>query len=390
MDETRLAWIRLAAVASDRTAMWMRAAQAAGGPACLLEASREELAALGVAGRAERRLRTAPSVLEAKAVLGRCRSLGLELAVPGQATFPDRLLSIPDPPVCLYWFGRPPSECHPAVAIVGTREPSPYGKRVTRELARHLAAAGVVVTSGLARGIDQTAHEGALETGLTAAVLPGGLDAVYPARNSGLCRRIAREGWVLGEHPPGVRPRRQDFPRRNRVVTGLAEVVVVVEATHASGTWTSAMHALAQGTAVFAVPGDIDRPQAALPNQLLHDGCPPLLKPDDVLELLSKVPNAETRALGHVANDISTSKSIEKMDADQAALLACLGPDPRTVDQLSLLCSLDGAKVMTLLTSLELAGLVSASHTGGYVTSGAAAKVFIAATTDPSSRITNG
>ncbi len=361
MEAARLAWLRLAAVL--------------GGPEALLAAGDAELRAVRLSPAAIRRLRRAPSVAAGRAALDRAASLGLRVAVPGDDAYPDRLLSIPDPPLLLYWRGRPPSQCSPAVAMVGAREPSPYGLRVTRELAAAAAGAGAVVISGLARGIDQAAHEGALATGRTAAVLPGGLDRIYPAGHRSLARRIVADGWLLGERPPGTRPRRHDFPRRNRLVTGLADLVVVVEAIRASGTWTSAMHALAQGREVLAVPGEITRRQAEAPNLLIADGCPPLLAAEEILGRLKLSGPARAGSAEPGEGSPSPRSKEDNLSPEERALLRLLDHEPRTVEVLSRLASLDGARVMALLTSLELAGLATASHAGGYVASGGVAQL---------------
>lgn len=390
MQELRLSWLRLASVANEATRPWFDAALKLGDPGLLFESPRPKLLELGLTPRAAARLHKAIRREAAQALLARCRSLQIEVCVPGDSAYPDRLLHIPDPPLSLFWRGRPPGDCEQAVAIVGTREPSRYGAQVARELARDLAAAGAPVVSGLARGIDQCAHEGALGAGETAAVLPGGLDRVYPARNRSLCARILEKGWVLSERGPGVVPKRYDFPRRNRLVTGLAELVVVVEATRASGTWTSAMHAMEQGRQVFAVPGELSSPQAAGPNQLLRDGCPPLLEPADVLDLLDlpkkigRLPNQDS---GNLPSSCADKGNLEP---EARALLKHLSGSAQSLEQLCAAAALDGAKVMALLTSLELAGLVTASHSGGYMTSGTAGATFVAAATGPSSRATDG
>jgi DNA processing protein len=201
------------------------------------------------------------------------------------AHYPVGLLRLADPPPVLFVRGDSAALCAPMVAFVGARAASVSGLAVARRLARELASAGVAIVSGLARGIDAAAHEGALEAGQrTIAVQACGPDRVYPAAHRGLARRIAAAGAVITELPPGAAPRRVHFPLRNRLISGLALAVVVVEARERSGTLITARHALDQGIDVFVVPGSIDAPTCRGSNRLLRDGAWPLLEVSDLLE----------------------------------------------------------------------------------------------------------
>ena len=209
-------------------------------------------------------------------------------AVPlffGAPDYPAALLDLADPPPMLWALGLPALAGRPAIALVGARSASSLGIRMARSLARDLGAAGQVVVSGLARGIDAAAHETALETG-TIAVVAGGVDVVYPPENADLAARIAAEGLILSEMPPGLQPQARHFPRRNRLISGLSRAVVVVEAAARSGSLITARDALDQGREVLAVPGHPLDPRAAGCNILLRDGATLVRGGDDVIEAL--------------------------------------------------------------------------------------------------------
>src|SRR3954454_12468292 len=201
---------------------------------------------------------------------------------------PELLRQIHDPPRVLFLRGAGEADvlAGPAVAVVGARACSPYGAQVARMLGRELAAAGLVVVSGLARGVDGEAHRGALEAeGLTVAVLGCGIDRDYPAAHAELSQRICERGLVVSEYEPGVEPAPWRFPARNRIIAGLAAVTVIVEARERSGALITADFALEGGREVFAVPGEITGSLATGTNQLLRQGATPLTSADDVLEL---------------------------------------------------------------------------------------------------------
>ena len=205
-----------------------------------------------------------------------------------RSDLPELLRQIHDPPRALFLRGSADAEIlgRPAVAIVGARACSPYGSQVARMLGRGLAAAGLVVVSGLARGIDGEAHRGALEAGgLTVAVLGCGIDRDYPAAHAELARRICERGLVVSEYEPGVEPAPWRFPARNRIIAGLAAATVIVEARERSGALITADFALEDGREVFAVPGEITGTLATGTNRLLRQGATPLTSADDVLDV---------------------------------------------------------------------------------------------------------
>jgi DNA processing protein len=265
------------------------------------------------------------------------------------ARFPGRLRAIFDPPGALFLRGAGEPEVlgRRAVGVVGARSCSPYGGQVARNLGRELAAAGLVVVSGLARGVDGEAHRGALEAGgLTVGVLGCGIDRDYPAVNASLSRRIEETGLVVSEYEPGVEPAPWRFPARNRIIAGLCEAVVVVEARERSGALITADFALEEGREVFAVPGEITSALSAGTNALLKLGATPLTAADDVLDVLG----------------IERSPAAEDPDVSDAAhrVLAVVRDGPSGADELASRASLDAGSVSVALTELELAGLISA------------------------------
>ncbi len=268
----------------------------------------------------------------------------LPRSAPG---FPPLLAAIHDPPVGLFLRGSSCLELlgRPAVAIVGARACSPYGAQVARDCGRELAAAGLVILSGLARGVDGHAHRGALEAGgATVAVLGCGIDRDYPASHRDLAAQIAQSGLVVSEYAPGVEPAPWRFPARNRIIAGLAAVTVVVEAREASGALITADLALEEGREVFAVPGEITSSLSTGTNALLRLGATPLTSPRDVLESLGIEPPVPIQlSLGEAAQ----------------AVLERLRDAPASADVLARATGLDAGAAAAALLELELAGLAS-------------------------------
>ena len=211
--------------------------------------------------------------------------VGARILVPDDAEFPAPLRTIPDPPPVLFALGILSLLDRPAIAIVGSRDHTAYGEAVTRSLAGQAARAGLVVVSGMARGLDAVAHAAALGAGgTTIGVLGNGLGVIYPAANRALYERIAEHGLLLTEFPPGERPHAGSFPRRNRLISGLARVTAVVEAAVGSGALITAGTALDQGREVMAVPGPVTSPVSTGTNRLIRDGATPYLEPVDLLQ----------------------------------------------------------------------------------------------------------
>ena len=279
-----------------------------------------------------------------RAYLGRLRESGVRWLPQAGPEFPPLLRAIHDPPPGLFVRGgaRIDALRRPTVAVVGARACSPYGAQVARLLGRELAAAGIVVVSGLARGVDGEAHRGALEAGgTTVAVLGCGVDRDYPAAHAELGARIRASGLAVSEYAPGVEPAPWRFPARNRVIAGLSAVTVVVEARERSGALITADLALEEGREVFAVPGEITSALSAGTNDLLRLGAAPLLGSADVLELFGLA------ARPPEAVDLTST-------AD--AVLTRLRDGPTSADELVRATGLDAGALASALTELELAG----------------------------------
>ena len=272
---------------------------------------------------------------------------GLRFLARSEPAFPPLLRAIHDPPVGLFLRGEAAPELlsRPAVAIVGARACSPYGSQIARMLGRELATAGLVVVSGLARGVDGDAHRGALEAGgATVGVLGCGIDRDYPAAHRELARRIADSGLVVSEYAPGVEPAPWRFPARNRIIAGLCAATVVVEARERSGALITADLALEEGREVLAVPGPITSALSAGANALLRVGATPATAATDVLAALGIEP-----PVPEPPPSVSTGAR---------ALLAALDDGATTADELGRAAALDPAAAAAALTELELAGLV--------------------------------
>jgi DNA processing protein len=276
-------------------------------------------------------------------------SRGIRWLARSTGSFPRSLAAIFDPPVGLFVRGEEDIALleRPAVAIVGARSCSPYGASVARTLGRELAVAGLVVVSGLARGIDGEAHRGALEAGgTTIAVLGCGVDRVYPAAHAELARRVAERGLIVSEYAPGVEPAPWRFPARNRVIAGLAAATVVVEARERSGALITADLALEEGREVFAVPGEITSALSAGTNALLRIGATALTSSTDVLEAFGIAPTPA------VSVDLSPAGEL---------LLTRLRDRPAAVDELTRELAVPASEIATALAELELAALVDES-----------------------------
>jgi DNA processing protein len=274
------------------------------------------------------------------------RARGFRWLPRSDPQFPALLAAIHGPPAGLFLRGVAAADflARPAVAVVGARACSAYGAQVARMLGRELAAAGLVVVSGLARGIDGEAHRGALEAGgATVAVLGCGIDRDYPATHTQLARRITGSGLVVSEYAPGVEPAPWRYPARNRIIAGLCAATVVVEARERSGALITADFALEEGREVFACPGEITSALSAGTNELLRLGATPLTRADDVLEQFGLS---------------AQSAAKHELSPEAAALLERLD-SPLTVDELVRTSGVEAARVAVALSELELAGLVT-------------------------------
>lgn len=277
-----------------------------------------------------------------------CRERGTHVWRLADADYPIRD-DVPDRPKVLLGEGARVDALHaPRVAIVGTRAASPHGLADAREIAGFLASSGVTVVSGLAIGIDGAAHEGAVAAGgLTVGVVATGLDVEYPRRHRALYTRVRANGLVVSEHPFGVRPRPERFPIRNRIIAAIADVVVIVEATVSGGSLHTADYAGRYGRTLFALPGSRRNPAALGCNALIADGALPLLDPGDVLA-----------ALGRGLAGTHWREPAEVSDPDEQKVLAALGGDAASIDQLVARTPIGSARVAAALRRMELRGTV--------------------------------
>jgi DNA processing protein len=281
------------------------------------------------------------------------RDLGVDFVAIGEAAYPQRLAAIDDAPPLVALRGDAAVFSRPIVAIVGSRNASAAGLKFAERLARELGEAGFAIASGLARGIDAAAHRASLATG-TIAVLAGGHDRVYPPENIGLLDALLADGAAISEMPLGWEPRARDFPRRNRIISGLALGVVVVEAAQRSGTLITARFALEQGREVFAVPGSPLDPRAEGVNALLKQGATLVTEAADVLAVLQPILGRQREPL---PGDLEPLDEAAEPDADaRSRILGLLGPAPVALDDLVRLSGASPAIVRTVLLELELAG----------------------------------
>jgi DNA processing protein len=281
--------------------------------------------------------------------------IGARILMPEDETFPAALRTIPDPPPVLFALGELGLLARPGVAIVGSRDHSAYGAVVARGVASLAARAGLAVVSGMARGLDAAAHAAALDAGGgTIGVLGNGLGVIYPAANRTLYERVEAGGLLLSEFAPGERPTAGSFPRRNRLISGLARVTLVVEAAVGSGALITAGTALEQGRDVAAVPGPITSPLSAGCNRLLRDGATPYLEPADLAQLYPDVvfpsaPAADAREGRQLPGTLS---KVERRVAE------ALGPEAVHLDALAERVGRPVGELLAVLCSLELAGIV--------------------------------
>lgn len=329
-----------------------------GSPVGICRAEPTELEALGIPPAVARSLAAGCTFEEAAEQLEQARRLGVELICIDDPRYPARLREIYDPPILLFVQGRLELLETVKVAIVGSRVSTAYGTAVARRLGHDLAAAGITVVSGMARGIDTAAHEGALEAGCTAAVFGCGLDVIYPAENRKLAERILRQGILLTEFPFATPAHPQNFPIRNRIVSGLSEAVVVVEGKQYSGSLITARLALDQNREVFAVPGNITSPASFGPNLLLKQGAQLVQSAADILDGLGVDVRARLARQRQLDLPTQETPAPAPVSGPAAQILALLHPDrPVHLDEiLERLPHLSSSEIIALLFDLEESG----------------------------------
>jgi len=284
--------------------------------------------------------------------------------------YPVRLRDLRNPPPILYVLGDLDVINLPQLAIVGSRNPTNGGMQTATDFARHFARAGLTITSGLALGIDATAHQATLDAdGYTVAVVGTGLDRTYPARNHALAKQIAESGALVSEFKIGTKAKSENFPRRNRIISGLSMGTLVVEAAQRSGSLITARLASEQGREIFAIPGSIHNPLARGCHRLIREGAKLVETAQDVLEelgpMLSISPTPTPREPSSTGNQSDLEDSKNELQADQALVLSAVAYDPTTTDTILSETGLGPEIVAAALTYLELDGHIS-TETGGY------------------------
>lgn len=361
-DAQRLACLRLIRSENIGAATFRELINRFGGASAALDAL-PELAARPRHGKPLRICTKA----EAEAELEAAANISARVLFNIEPGYPPTLAHVELSPPMIYVRGDLSVLQRPAVAIVGSRDASAGGITLARRFAAGLAKSGYVIVSGLARGIDAAAHEASLQTG-TVAVVAGGIDVIYPPEHRRLHERIAESGVVLSEMPPGFQPRGRDFPRRNRIISGVSMGVVVVEAARRSGTLITARNAGEQGREVFAVPGHPLDPRAEGTNQLLKDGATLATEPDDVISVLAPQlhawrpgPNYEPEVREPPRAFVAAPPPAvvsPPSDGDHAAVLAALGPAPIALDLVARATGLPARTIQAVVLELSLAGRI--------------------------------
>ncbi|HEY3795439.1 MAG TPA: DNA-processing protein DprA [Bradyrhizobium sp.] len=360
-DAERIDWLRL--IRSDNVGpRTFRSLVTHFGSARAALARLPDLARRGGAARAGRIC----SEEDARAELAASKSLGVSLVASGEAGYPPRLATLDDAPPLLGIRGAAEALMRPMIAIVGSRNASGAGLKFAGKLAHDLSEAGFVIASGLARGIDQAAHRTSIEGG-TVAVLAGGHDRIYPPEHEDLLTAILTSGAAISEMPLGHAPRARDFPRRNRLISGTALGVVVVEAAHRSGSLITARIAAEQGREVFAVPGSPLDPRAAGTNDLIKQGATLITEAADVINAVEPIMERPIELREPDGNDpLIDSCDFDPDASERARIVDLLGPVPVSLDDLIRMAGASPATVRVVLLELELAGRLE-RHGGGMV-----------------------
>lgn len=354
MDSEKLSRIALTSVKNVGAVRFRLLLEAFGSAAAAWAATPAQWQAAGLPPAAVNGLVQARQSLELGKVPARLAQYGVRALVWEDDEYPRRLRELEQAPPVLYLRGDLLPEDEWAVAIVGSREVTAYGRQVAQELATFLAQRGITVVSGLARGVDALAHTAALRAGgRTLAVVAHGLDSIYPAANRGLAEEMIKRGAVLSDYALGTPPDAANFPPRNRIISGLSQAVVVIEAGERSGALITAGFAAEQGREVFAVPGPIYAPQSKGCNMLIERGAHPLTQFENLLKVL----NLDTMQANKDARQALPA------DATEAALYRLLGAEPLHLNEIGARAALPIAQVSSTLTLMELKGLVR--HVGG-------------------------
>ena len=362
-DEQRLDWLRLIRSQNVGPRTFRALINHYGGARSALAA----LPSLARRGGADAAMKIC-SQAEAEREMAAANKLGVDFVALGEAAYPARLQMIDDAPPLIAVRGHTAVLTQPMVAVVGSRNASGAGLKFTQQIARELGEAGFAVTSGLARGIDAAAHHATLATG-TVAVLAGGHDHIYPPEHITLLEAILPSGAAISEMPFGWEPRARDFPRRNRLISGLSLGVVIVEAAKRSGSLITARFALEQGREVFAVPGSPLDPRAEGTNGLIKQGATPVTETADIISVLRPIVEQKempVREPQSTSPEGGRAETAEPAPDERARIINLLGPAPVQIDDLIRLSKSSPAVVRMVLLELDIAGRLE-RHGGGLV-----------------------
>jgi DNA processing protein len=355
MSDEKKTTVALNTIPGFRAALFHRSLSRFSSAAGILKAGKEPLSSVPGVGKAVAAAVAKLAVEEAwRREREKAAEWGVDIVTLFDEGYPEILRQIHDPPPVLYLRGGITAADAHALAIAGSRAATVYGKATAERFARALAGRGVTVVSGLARGIDSSAHRGALEGGgRTIAVLGSGMDRLYPPENNRLAAEIASSGAVVTEFPFGAGPEKRHFPMRNRTISGLSLGLIVVEAAARSGALITAHLALEQGREVFAVPGNVTSSRSDGPNGLIRDGACLVRSIDDVFEELPYL----------AAGKRAASEAAAGLSDDERAILDRLGREPLTVDEVIRQSPVPSSRTVSILTALEIKGLVR-QHAG--------------------------
>lgn len=354
MDDRTLELLRLSRIPGLGPRAFQRLVKHCGSIEQIAQATCEELSSIeGISHELARRVASRHGSDDAREESSRCQQHDVHLVGWHDPSYPLGLRHLDDPPILLYRQGEYRPNDQLAVAIVGTRHATHYGRRMAEQLAVGLAARGVTIVSGLARGIDATAHRAALSVrGRTVAVLAGGLARIYPPEHRELATEVCEAGSLFSESSLLQTARRGCFPRRNRIISGLSLGVIVVEAAERSGALVTARHAVEQGREVFAVPGPVDSRNSRGCHRLIREGAKLIETVDDVLDELGPLSTAMEVSL----DDSSNLKRLPLSDQERCVLKA-IDPTPTLLDLIIIRCGLPAARVLATVSVLETRGL---------------------------------
>lgn len=359
LDDPRLYWIGFNFVKGIGAVQFKALLDFFGDPAVAWHAPADALASAGLSPKIIENLNQVRSGVNLEKVWERMQAQGINCLTWEDANYPRHLKDIDQPPPVIYVRGELIPEDEWAVAIVGTRKNTSYGRQVTEDIARFLAQNGVTIVSGLARGIDAIAHQAALKAGgRSIAVLGSGVDHIYPPEHRHLAEEMIAHGALISDYAPGTSPDGGNFPPRNRIISGLSLAVVVVEAGITSGALITATFAAEQGRDVFAVPGSILAQQSKGTNRLIRDGAQPLLEAEEILEALNLTQITEHR----------TARQTLPTDPTEMLIFGVLGSEPVHVDEVRQQTNLPIEQVSATLAMMELKGLIRQVGGMHYVT----------------------